>query len=206
MELRPDLAIIADWIRPGSRVLDLGCGDGTLLSYLQKKLNVVGYGLDIDPANVCAALKTGVNVIQMDLDRESLEFFETASFDYVVMSQALQAVRYPDYMLAEMLRIGNEGILTFPNFGHWRCRWQLSLKGRMPVSDHLSAEWYNTANIHLCTVTDFETLCQERGYEILGRRVVDKYHRNSWFMQLAPNLLGEIALYSLRDSRRSPII
>ncbi len=199
MSLRPDLAIIVRWIKPKSRVLDLGCGDGTLLRFLKEHRSITGYGLEIDPDNVAKAIKAGVNVIQVDLDKEGLKEYESNSFDYVIMTQALQAVHYPDHLLADMLRVGREGIVTFPNIGHWRCRLQLSLTGRMPISSFLPEQWYDTSNIHLCTVRDFEDLCRMRGYQILHRRVVDKYHRSNHLMQLAPNLMGEIALYSLRN-------
>ena len=201
MNLRPDLAIIVRWIRRGARVLDLGCGDGTLLAHLARHLDVTGYGLEIDPDNVSRGIRVGVNVIQMDLNEGCLDQYETNSFDYVVMTQALQEAQHPERLLADMLRIGREGIVTFPNFGHWRYRTHLGLRGRMPVSNGLPNHWYDTPNIHLCTVEDFEDLCRERGYQILGRRVVDKRHRSNRLMQLAPNLLGEIALYSLRDPR-----
>ncbi len=195
--LRPDLAIIAGWIKPGSRVLDLGCGDGTLLRHLQDTLAVRGYGLEIDNDNIARCVEAGVDVIQMDLDR-GLGDFETDSFDYVILTQALQVVQRPDLLLREMLRIGRKGIVTFPNFGHWHCRVQIALRGRMPVTPSLPEQWYDTPNIHLCTVRDFEQLCREEGLHILRRNVVDRYHRSNVWMRLWPNLLGQIALYSLQ--------
>ncbi len=194
MTLRPDLEIIGEWIAPHSRVLDLGCGDGTLLSRLRATRQVTGYGLEIDSANIVKCIKAGVNVIQTDLDA-GLSDFDANSFDYVIMSQTLQAVYYPERLLDEMLRVGREGIVTFPNFGHWQCRLQLALGGHMPVSRTLPSEWYNTPNIHLCTLQDFERLCRKKGIAILERTVVDHAHRTSLGMRLWPNLLGEIALY-----------
>ena len=194
MNLRPDLEIIGEWIAPHSRVLDLGCGDGTLLSRLRTTRQVTGYGLEIDSANIVKCIKAGVNVIQTDLDA-GLSDFDANSFDYVIMSQTLQAVYYPERLLDEMLRVGREGIVTFPNFGHWQCRLQLTLGGHMPVSRTLPSEWYNTPNIHLCTLQDFERLCRKKGIAILERTVVDHAHRTSLGMRLWPNLLGEIALY-----------
>ena len=194
-ELRPDLAIISEWIAPGSRVLDLGCGDGTLLAHLKRERQVDGYGLEIAPDNIISCIDKGVNVIQSDLDAGTSDFFDEGSFDYVVMTQTLQAMYYPDQLLKEMLRVGREGIVTFPNFGHWRARAQLMLGGHMPVSTALPNQWYNTPNIHLCTLRDFEALCAKLGIRILQRSVVDHAHRYRLGGKLLPNLLGEIAIY-----------
>lgn len=196
--LRPDLAIISEWIQPGSRVLDLGCGDGMLLEHLMVSRNVDGYGLEIDPDNVVRCIQRGVSVIQSDLDAGLTDYFDDNSFDYVVMTQTIQAVHYPSRLLSEMLRVGREGIVTFPNFGHWSSRLQLALGGRMPQSRALPNEWYDTPNIHLCTLKDFEALCHRLDIEILQRNVVDTAHRSNLGMKLLPNLLGEIALYHFR--------
>jgi methionine biosynthesis protein MetW len=193
--LRPDLEIISQWIKPGSRVLDLGCGDGTLLDYLKRERNVDGYGLEIDPDNIVACIQRGVSVIQSDLDAGLSDYFDDNSFDYVVMTQTLQAMHYPSRLLNEMLRVGREGIVTFPNFGHWQTRLQIALGGHMPVSRALPNEWYDTPNIHLCTLKDFEELCRRLDIAILQRNVVDTAHRSNLGMKLLPNLLGEIALY-----------
>lgn len=194
LQLRADLAIISQWIAPGSRVLDLGCGDGTLLKYLQEHRDVSGYGLEIDPANVVACIRNKVDVIQTDLDA-GLSDFDPDSFDYVVMSQTLQAVSYPHRLVCEMLRIGRQGIVTFPNFGYWRVRLQLGLKGRMPVSNALPHAWYDTPNIRLCTLRDFEALCREQNIRILERHVLDHAHHERAFSRWLPNLLGEVAMY-----------
>ncbi len=196
--LRPDLAIISEWIQPGSRVLDLGCGDGTLLDYLKHSRDVDGYGLEIDPDNIVSCIQRGVSVIQSDLDAGLTDYFDDNSFDYVVMTQTIQAVHYPSRMLSEMLRVGREGIVTFPNFGHWSSRVQLALGGRMPKSRALPNEWHDTPNIHLCTLKDFEALCHHLDIDILQRNVVDTAHRSNLGMKLLPNLLGEIALYRFR--------
>ena len=196
--LRPDLDIISEWIAPDSRVLDLGCGDGTLLDSLQQQRNVDGYGLEINPENIVACVKKGVNVIQSDLDEGLRDYFAENSFDYVVMTQTLQAMYYPTRLLRDMLNVGKEGIITFPNFGHWKSRWQIAVGGHMPVSRSLPNEWFNTPNIHLCTLNDFESLCNRLDIEILERQVVDVSHRNSFIMNLWPNLLGEIAIYRLK--------
>jgi methionine biosynthesis protein MetW len=194
--LRTDQALIAEWIRPGSRVLDLGCGDGMLLAYLQSARRVTGYGLEIDAANIIRCIEKGVNVIHTDLDA-GLSEFDADSFDYVVMTQTLQAMRYPHHLLIEMLRVGREGIVTFPNMGHWRARVQFVL-GRMPVTRSLPAQWFDTQNLHLCSLSDFENLCRTLDIEILQRSAVDYAHRASIGTRLFPNLLGEVALYRFR--------
>ncbi|MSQ66802.1 MAG: methionine biosynthesis protein MetW [Gammaproteobacteria bacterium] len=194
--MREEQTLIARWIRNGSRVLDLGCGDGALLAHLQTARRVSGYGIEIDGENIVRCLEAGVNVIQSDLDR-GLSDFDDDSFDYVIMTQTLQATRYPDRLLREMLRVGREAIVTFPNFGHWKCRLQV-LAGRMPVTRHLPSTWYDTSNIHMCTVRDFEALCASEGLEILEREALDSAHRTTAAMRLLPNLLAEIALYRFR--------
>jgi len=193
--MRPDLEIISEWVQPGTRVLDLGCGDGTLLEHLRDTRQVTGYGLEIDDDNITRCIERGVQVIQTDLDAGLADFFDEDSFDYVVMTQTLQAVYYPASLLDEMLRVGREGIVTFPNIGHWQSRLHLALGGRMPITRALPSDWYDTPNIHLCTLKDFEALCQRQQITILERAAVDFKHRTSWGTRLLPNLLGEIALY-----------
>lgn len=197
--MRPDLAIIAELINPGARVLDLGCGDGALLAHLQKNKQVNGYGLEIDPDNITTCIIQGVNVIEQDLD-EGLESFADHSFDMVVMTETLQSVRAPHLLIDELLRIGEECIVTFPNFAYWRCRLHLALKGRMPVSRHLPHNWYDTPNIHLCTFRDFELLCRDKRLDIIERFVVDADHRNRPLINRFPNVFGAIAFYRLRRS------
>jgi len=200
--LRTDLSLISEWIEPGSHILDLGCGDGTLLAYLQKHHQVTGYGLEIDDKKVAACIEKGVSVIQTDLNdsNKGLCDFCQNGFDYVVMTQTLQAMQRPDLLLMEMLRVGREGIVTFPNFGHLACRSQLFFKGTMPISNALPNPWYDTQNIRLCTLNDFENLCQAFGIKILQREVVDATHRNTFLMNLLPNLFGEIALYRFKKA------
>ncbi|CAN0496822.1 unnamed protein product, partial [Phaeothamnion confervicola] len=173
--LRAEQALIADWITEGSRVLDLGCGDGQLLAALALHKGVTGYGIEIDPDNIVSCIERGVNVIHSDLDA-GLSEFDPGSFDFVIMTQTLQATRFPHELIDEMLRIGRESIVTFPNMGHWKCRAQFLL-GRMPVTRHLPNTWYDTPNIHMCTLSDFEDLCAEKHLQILERAAVDSQHR-----------------------------
>ncbi len=194
--LRPDLAVIAELVNPGARVLDLGCGEGELLAELQRSKAVNGYGLDVDPDNIRICMDKGVNVIEQDLN-EGLSNFADSSFDMVVMTETLQAVEAPDLMLREMLRVGEECIITFPNFGYWRCRVQLLVNGSMPVASHLPHSWYDTPNIHLCTFKDFEQLCADLGLRIIQRRVVDHRHSERPLLTYAPNWLGAVAFYRL---------
>lgn len=194
--MRADLAIIADLINPGARVLDLGCGEGELLARLKADKAVNGYGLEIDPDNITTCIHKGVNVIEQDLDA-GLDNFADDSFDMVVMTETLQSVKAPVQMLHDMLRIGQECIVTFPNFGHWRCRAYLATRGRMPVSEHLPHSWYDTPNIHLCTFLDFERLCQAEAFNIIERFVVDAGHANRPLMNRFPNFFGTFAFYRL---------
>ena len=196
MALRPDLEVIAELINPSARVLDLGCGTGDLLAKLQQEKQVNGYGLDVDPANIQVCIDKGVNVIEQDLD-QGIANFEDNSFDMVIMTETLQSVRAPDHLLKEMLRIGDECIVTFPNFGHWRCRAQLALRGKMPMAKHIPHAWFNTPNIHLCTFKDFEALCSALHLRIIQRLVVDHQYRERPFIAQLPNLLGPIAFYRL---------
>ncbi len=195
--MRDDLQLISDWIPHNATLLDLGCGDGTLLAHLKAHKQTAGYGLEINQDNLAACFEKGVNVLEQDLDG-GLGNFQDHRFDYVVMTQALQAVLRPDQILNEMVRVGREAIITFPNFGHWKVRAYLGLKGRMPVSSALPYEWYNTPNIHLCTVQDFETHCRKHGIRILERQVINRNHRTSVLSKWWPNLFGEIAIYRVK--------
>jgi methionine biosynthesis protein MetW len=186
---RPDLAAIARWVQPGARVLDLGCGDGSLLRYLWNERQAPGYGVEIADARVVACVQNDVNVIQADLE-SGLSLFSDGSFDYVILSQTLQAMHRTEAILREMMRVGREAIVSFPNFGHWNSRLQVAL-GRMPVSKALPHEWYNTPNVHLCTVEDFEDLCRKIGCRIRERLIFD----GGRAITLMPNLLGSLAVY-----------
>ena len=190
-QFRQDFAAIANWIPFGAKVLDLGCEDGSLLKFLEGSLEVKGYGIEKDDAHWLNTLKQGLNVIQMDLE-SGLSGFESQSFDVVVLSQTLQAMRNTEKIVHEMLRVGKEVIVTFPNFGYWRHRIQL-IQGQMPVSKSLPYEWYNTPNIHLCTIKDFDEFCIKNKIG-MKERLILTHDKPVHFM---PNLMGELAMYRL---------
>ncbi|HEY0905994.1 MAG TPA: methionine biosynthesis protein MetW [Methylophilus sp.] len=192
--IRPDFAIITNWVGPNTKVLDLGCGDGTLLSHLHTRLNTTGYGIEKDDDNWLAAQKNGVDVIQMNLE-DGLSGFEDQSFDTVILSQTLQAMHNTESIVQEMLRVGREIVVTFPNFGYWRNRIQITL-GIMPVSKSLPYQWYDTPNVHLCTIHDFDEFCRRHQIQIIERKVLTEGKDVS----LLPNLMGNLAMYRLKRS------
>lgn len=194
--MRPDLEIISQWIESGSRVLDLGCGDGSLLQHLRQTRQIFDIGLEIDPDKINQCLRKGVNVIEQNINN-GLRNFQSGSFDTVLLTQTLQALSNPADLIDEMLRVGRKGIVTFPNFGNWKSRLYLLAKGRMPVSKFMPYQWYDTPNIHFCTVKDFDALCREKNIRVLMRTVVDSAHKGNWYIKLWPNLLGEIAIYHI---------
>jgi methionine biosynthesis protein MetW len=181
---------ILRWVGSGARVLDLGCGDGSLLNKLWEAKQAPGYGVEIDDAHVVQCLKNDVNVLQMDLE-DGLATFGDRSFDYVILSETLQAIHNQEPLLKEMLRVGREAIVSFPNFGYWRARIQIAFAGHMPVSKELPYQWYDTPNVHHCTLVDFEALCDKLGCRILERVVLTEGAQ----VQMLPNLLGALAIY-----------
>ncbi len=189
IQSRPDFAAIAEWIPNGATVLDLGCGDGSLLRFLQDTREVSGYGVEISDLNVVSCIANGISVIQNDLD-SGLADFESNSFDYVLLSQTLQATRHTEPLVQEMLRVGREGIVSFPNFGYWRARLNI-LMGNMPVSRELPYQWYDTPNVHLCTINDFEMFCERHHVAVLDRRVMT----GDGEVSMLPNLLGSTAVF-----------
>ena len=194
--MRADLQLLEGWIEPGSRVLDLGCGDGAFLAHLAQSKRVRGVGIEIDPERIQACLEAGVNVLEQDMER-GLANFEDGSFDTVVLAQTLQALHKPRDTLNEMLRVGKKCILSFPNFAYWRHRLFLLGRGRMPKSHSLPYEWYDTPNLHHCTINDFDELCAGEHIRVLDRCVVDDNNRSSAAMRLHPNLFGINAVYHI---------
>lgn len=173
-DLRGDLARIAQWVQPNSRVLDLGCGDGALLAHLQQSKNVQGVGVEISDDRVLSCVQRGVQVIQQNLE-DGLAMFDDQQFDTVVLSQTLQSMHNSEHILREMARVAREGIVSFPNFGYWPHGWSI-LRGRMPVTGQMPYDWYNTPNIHLCTLKDFERLANTLAFTILERATFNDQH------------------------------
>ena len=187
---------INDWISRDSKVLDLGCGDGSLLNDLRKEKSASGLGIEIDAEKIKSCLKKGISVIEQDID-SGLENFGNQSFDYVVMSQSIQALKKPEVALEEIVRIGKECIVSIPNFANIKCRLQLFFKGQMPVSSALPHDWYSTPNLHLCSLEDFEELCKISNIKIVERKLSKINGEESILMKLLPNLFSEVALYKL---------
>jgi len=194
MSLRPDLAIIAEHVAEGARVLDIGCGDGELMAELRDRRNVDARGLELDPRNVSLAVARGLSVIQGDADKD-LAYYPDGAFDYAILSQTLQTARAPDKVLGELLRIGDRAFVSFPNFAYWKVRWALFWGGRMPVTAALPISWYETENIHQLTIDDFRAFVAERGLVV----------EQAWFLagnkrisNAAANLRAEHAVFLLR--------
>jgi methionine biosynthesis protein MetW len=201
-DLRRDLRLIAEMIEPESRVLDIGCGDGALLAYLARNKSVDGRGIELSQSGVNSCVGHGLSVIQGDADRD-LEAYPTGAFDVVVLSQTLQATHRPRKVVEELVRIGRRAIVSFPNFGFWRIRLSLLITGRMPVSQCLAYPWYETPNIHLCTIHDFIGLCDELGVRVERSVTLDRHGQP---YSLNPrgglaNLLAEQGIFVLRGNR-----
>ena len=192
---RKDFTIISDWIEKESTVLDLGCGDSTLLNYLVLSKNITGYGLEKNIEEVQQSIKKNINVIQADFNIGLDKYFDENFFDYAIMTQALQENKNPDRIILEMLTVAREGIVTFPNMGFWKNRFQLGFLGRMPISRSLPNNWFDTPNIHLCTFNDFERLCKNLDVKIIEKKVLDNNYSTNFLLKLFPNFFGEIALY-----------
>lgn len=189
---RQDFDVIAGWVQPGERVLDLGCGDGSLLKLLIQSRGARGYGIELEDEAVLAALTNGINVIQSNLE-QGLAGFGDRTFDHVVLSRTLQTVRHTEKILAEMLRVGREAVVSFPNFAYWKNRMAV-MAGRMPVSEDLPYEWFDTPNLRFFTILDFEALCRKMGLTIRDRQVLDDAGR---IVTEEGDFLGSLAVYRL---------
>lgn len=198
---RKDLVLIADLIEPGSRVLDVGCGDGTLLHMLTNIKDVDARGVELSQTGVNACVARGLSVVQGDADAD-LPAYPDQAFDYVILSQTIQATRRPKFVLEELLRIGRRVIVSFPNFGHWKVRLHLMMSGRMPMTDLLDQPWYETPNIHLCTIRDFVTMCEsmnvkiENAYARRGNRIKMRFSKPG----MLANLIADEAIFILSRS------
>ncbi len=193
---RTEFDQIVEWAEPHSRVLDLGCGDGTLMQLLHTNRQVSGYGLEIDPAHIQSCIEINVPVIEQDLNH-GLGRFDDHSFDLVIMSHTLQRMRRPDLTLQEILRVGKHCVVVIPNFGHWMARAQLLFKGAMPRYDNIPFEWYDTPNTHFCTINDFFELCDDLGIEILDQLYLNVRGQSSFLAKLWPNLFTQTAVFHL---------
>ncbi len=193
MMLRGDLDTIVSWVPEGGKVLDLGCGDGELLHRLQAEKQVEGLGIDIDPANIIVAVGKGLRVVQQDMEA-GLQNFENSRFDAVIIAYSLQVLERPHAVLERIVSIGDQAIVTFPNFGHWRSRLSLMFNGRMPKTKALPYSWFDTPNIHFCTVADFESLCKDLKIVVLERRMSSNI---GFLAQLWPNLFAKSASYRI---------
>jgi methionine biosynthesis protein MetW len=194
MMLGSDVETIAGWVGNGSKVLDLGCGSGDLLAKLSLEKGIDGVGVDINTKNLTTALTKGLRVIQQDME-DGLPNFENTQFDVVIIADSLQVLKRPHAMLTRVVQIGHEAIVSFPNFGHWRSRLSLLLSGRMPKTKALPYSWFDTPNIHFCTVADFESLCRQLDIEIIERKVSGD---RTYLAKIWPNVFAKSASYRIR--------
>ena len=194
--MRFDLQIIASWIEPGSRVIDLGCGEGELLKYLLSHKNVIGNGIEQNESRAAQCIEKGLSVLQGDINKEVLDYPDN-TFDYVILSQTLQQVYEPDTLIRSMLRIGKKGIVSFPNFSHWRCRLQLMSTGFAPVTRQLPYEWYNTPNIRVITIKDFRKFIEKVGFNILKEVAINTQSENRYGKAIGifPNLRATYGIF-----------
>ena len=193
---RKDFNLISEWIKPNSSVLDLGCGDGSLLKLLIEQRNIRGYGIDTSVEKIIKSLNNNINVINSDINHK-LDYFSDNSFNYVILAQSLQVVENPVELIKEMLRVGDEAIISFPNMGYWKSRLYLFLKGRMPVTNELPHSWYSTPNIHLCTIKDFKEMCQVNKFTII-EEVINNRDDNNLSVNYFSNLFGESAIFRIK--------
>jgi len=201
--MRYDLQIIASWIEPGARVLDLGCGEGDLLYFLEKNKQVVGTGIERVESRVAHAIEKGLTVLHGDINTEILDYADH-SFDYVILSQTLQQVYAPAALLLELLRVGTKGIVSFPNFSHWRIRLQVLFSGYAPISKQLPYEWYDTPNIRVITLKDFRKFSKEVGFKILKEVAIntDSRDKRGGIVGVIPNLFATYGIFMIGERRK----
>jgi methionine biosynthesis protein MetW len=192
--LRFDLSLIAGWIEPGSKVLDLGCGEGELLHFLKKYKQVACSGIEKNEANAARCIEKGLAVIQGDINVEILDYADDA-FDYVILSQTLQQVYEPSILLQSLLRIGKKAVVSFPNFSHWQARYQLLVKGKAPVTSELPYEWHNTPNIRVITLKDFRAYSKKVGFSILNEVAIQAGHEKGRVVTVLPDLLAAYGIF-----------
>ena len=197
--IRFDLQLVASWIEPGSKVLDLGCGEGDLLLYLKTNKQAAGTGIEQDESKAVRCIERGLSVIQGDMNEE-IKDFPDSSFDYVILSQTLQQVYQPDNLIRAILRIGKNGIVTFPNFSHWRIRFQLLLKGYAPVTEQLPYQWYDTPNIRVITLNDFKRFSREVGFQIVQSAAIntDRQEKHGALIHFMPNLRATYGIFQIQ--------
>ena len=196
--IRLDLELIAGLVVKNSTVLDLGCGDGELLHKLIKEKNIQGHGVEFSDQKIYKCVRKGVPVVHADLN-EGLDDYPDKSFNYVILSRTMQVVKRPDIIVKEMLRVGEKCIVSFPNFGFWKVRFQLLLNGRMPRTKSLPYEWYNTPNIHLSTIKDFKLYCQKEKYKISNQIYIDKDGKKKLSATRFPNYFAELAIFTIQN-------
>ena len=193
---RKDFKLISDWVKPDSSVLDLGCGDGSLLKLLIEKRNIRGYGIDTSVDKIIKSVNNNINVINTNINHK-LDYFSNKSFNYVILAQSLQVVENPVGLIREMLRVGDEAIISFPNMGYWKSRLYLFLKGRMPVTEELPHSWYSTPNIHLCTIKDFKEMCNMNEFTIM-EEVINNRENSNLSSNYFSNFFAESVIFRIK--------
>ena len=194
--IRKDFDVITEWVEPNSRILDLGCGDGSLLNLLNSKRNVSGYGVDSSINKTIRSLDNNINILNADIN-DHMGIFKDKSFDFVILAQSLQVVNNPVSLIKEMLRVGNEAVISFPNMGHWKSRLYLFFKGEMPVTKELPFSWHSTPNIHLCTISDFKKMCKLNNF-IITDEVINNTSGKNISSSYFNNLTGSSAVFRLK--------